>query len=114
MPSRIVCDGRTRVLGGSRGRGGEAWERELSGDGRQVGVACRIDMDEGGGEACEEEGGAPGEAEGTRGEQGQEVDEDGEADRELDGVLGVAEETGQVEVVLEPAEEQLDLPAPEV
>ena len=82
--------------------------------GGRVGVACGVEVDECAGEACEEEGGAPGEAEGARGEQGQEVDEDGEPDGELDGVLGVAQEAGQVELVLEPAEEQFDLPAPEV
>src|SRR6476659_1387818 len=86
MPSRIVCDGRTHRLGGSLEREVEARERELVGVRRQVGVACRVEVDESPGEASEEEGGASGEAEGARGEQREEMDEDGEPDRELDGV----------------------------
>src|SRR5215218_9359807 len=97
-------------LGGGRERGSEARERELAVGRGGVGIAGGAAVAEGGGQAGEEEGGASGEAEGAGGEQGQEVDEDGQPDRELDGVLGVTQEAGQVEVVLEPAEEQLDLP----
>src|SRR3954465_9137360 len=126
MPSRIVCDGRPRRLGGGREGEVEAWERELGGVrgggggagrvgvGGESSVAGQVEQEEGGGEASEEEGGASGEAEGARGEQGQEMDEDGEPDGELDGVLGVAEQAREMEVALEPAQEELDLPAPEV
>src|SRR5215203_5556585 len=92
MPSRIVCDGGTPRLGRSCGRVVEAREWELVGDRWVGGVAGGVEVLEGGGE----------------------MGEDGEPDRELDGVLGVAEESGQVELVLEPAEEELDLPVPEV
>src|SRR3954447_17889967 len=114
MPSRIVCDGRPRRLGGGREGEVEAWERELVGVRGESSVAGQVEQEEGGGEASEEEGGASGEAEGARGEQGQEMDEDGEPDGELDGVLGVAEQAREMEVALEPAQEELDLPAPEV
>src|SRR4051794_26354151 len=87
MPSRIVCDGRPRRLGGGREGEDEAWERELVGVRGESSVAGQVEQEEGGGEASEEEGGASGEAEGARGEQGQEMDEDGEPDGELDGVL---------------------------
>ena len=101
-------------LGGCGTRGIEARERELVGGRGEVGVAGGVEVQEGDGEPGEEEWGASGQAEGACGEQGQEMDEDGQPDGELDGVLGVAQESWQVEVVLEPAEEQLDLPAPEV
>ena len=91
----------------------EAWQGELGERGRG-GVAVQIEVKESNGEACEEEGRAPGEAEGAGGQEGQEVDEDGEPDRELDGVLGVAEEPCEVKLALEPAQEGLDLPGPEV
>jgi len=68
-------------------------------------------MLEGGSEPSEEERGASGEAEGTSGEQGEEMDEDGQPDRQLDGVLGVAEEAWQVEVAFQPAQEELDQPS---
>src|SRR3954453_5937500 len=97
MPSRIVCDGRPRVLGGCVRRELDAWEGRLSWVWRQVGVACGVEVDDGPGEACEEGGGAAWGAEGACGEQGEEMDEDGEPDGELDGVLGVAEEVGQGE-----------------
>src|SRR3954453_22612299 len=42
------------------------------------------------------------------------MDEDGEPDGELDGGLGVPEKAREMEVALEPAQEELDLPAPEV
>src|SRR2546421_11017730 len=67
----------------------------------------------GGGEASEEERGASGEAEGTSCLQCEEVDEDGQPDRQLDGVLGVAEELSEMQVALQPAQEQLALPPPE-
>ena len=46
--------------------------------------------------------------------EGQEVNEDGQPDGGLDGILGVAEQAGEVELALQPAEEEFDLPAPEV
>ncbi|HZO25318.1 MAG TPA: hypothetical protein VFH48_04915, partial [Chloroflexota bacterium] len=77
-------------------------------------IAGGVEVLEGGGEAGEEERGAPGKAEGTGREQEQEMDEDGQPDRELDGVLGVTEQAWEMELTLQPAQEELDLPAPEV
>src|SRR6266511_2702656 len=101
-------------LGGREERAIEAREGELRGDRRAADVAGEVEMLEGGGEASEEERGASGEAEGAGGEQGQEMDQDGQPDRQFDGVLGVAEEPWQMEVALQPAQKELDLPAPEV
>src|SRR5688572_18221701 len=114
MPSRILCDEETLRLGRGVGLEVEAWERGLGGDRRELSGVGRVEVLEGGGEASEEEGGASGEAEGASGEEGEEVDEDGQPDGELDGVLGVAEEARESDVALEPAQEELDLPAPEV
>ena len=77
-------------LGGCRGDGVEARERELEGGGRRVEIAGLVEVSEGGGETCEEERGTPREAEDAGGEQGQEMDQDGQPDREFDRVLGVA------------------------
>jgi hypothetical protein len=92
----------------------EARAGELGACWRGVAIAGGVAVLEGGGEAGAEERGAPGKAEGTGREQAQELDEDGQPDRELDGVLGVAEQAWEVKLALEPAQEKLDLPAPEV
>ena len=51
-------------------------------------VAGGVEVLESSGEAGEEERGASGEAEGTGGEQDQELDEDGQPARKREGVLG--------------------------
>src|SRR6187401_2486175 len=99
MPSGILCDGAARWLGRRRCEGVEVGERELEGGRRGLEVVGRVEMKEGCGEACEE---------------CEEVGEDGEPDGGFDGVLGVPEQAREVKLAREPAEEELDLPAPEV
>lgn len=88
----MLCDRGSTGRGGREERAVEAREGELRGGRRAAGVAGEVEMLAGGSEASEEERGASGEAEGASRAQGQEMDQDGQPDRQVDGVLGVAEE----------------------